>query len=79
MLRLIVDEGRLVAGHLLQVIAERVIPQPVGLALLAGDALTRVGRQYGCDRENDDDYRNRVADMARGQVGDKARYREPGQ
>lgn len=78
MLRQLRQELRRTAGHVLQTVATRLLATPAGLPRLQGDALTQVGKQYDCDRETDDEYRERVADVARHRVGDNAKYRQAG-
>ena len=69
MLGLIARELRRTVGHVLQTVATRLLATRAGLPRLQGDPLTQVGKQYGCDRETDDEYRERVVDVARNRAG----------
>ncbi len=76
MMKRILREVRHTAGFVLQTVATRLLSTPTGLQHLKGDALTEVGAQYGCERENDATFRAAVTVEAHKQVGDKARYRQ---
>ncbi len=75
MIRLILKELRHTTGHMLQLAAERLLSTPTGLQALKGDSLTRVGLQYGIERETDDMYRARAHRAAQRLTGDDAEYR----
>ena len=74
MIRLLVRELKLTAGHVLQLAATRLLASRAGLRSLEGDQLSIVAGRFGCQRESDDALRARAREAARQMTGDDAEY-----